>query len=151
MTDDIEATHISLDLEDGYRFMVDLGDAFERLAVDEPPPLGAGGGPNASALLVAAVANCLSASLLYCLRRAHVDVTAMHCEAKASPTRNAEGRLRIGSMRVVLQPVISPGTEGRVERCLELFENFCVVTESVRAGIGVSVEVDAASKRRTVE
>lgn len=36
--------------------------------------------------------------------------------------------------------------EGRIERCLKLFEDYCVVTQSVRAGLDVSVEVNAEAE-----
>jgi len=32
-----------------------------------------------------------------------------------------------------------------MQRCLELFEDFCVVTQSVRAGIAVDVAVEPIS------
>jgi organic hydroperoxide reductase OsmC/OhrA len=143
MGEGAEATRVSLELQDGFRFLVDLGDTFERLAMDEPEPLGEGSGPNASAVLGAAVGNCLSASLLYCLRRAHIEVTGLRTEVEVVPARNAKGRLRIASLQVRLHPELVAGGEGRVARCLELFEDFCVVTESVRQGIEVGVIVDA--------
>ena len=68
---------VSLKLQHGYEFLA----AFEKfpdvapVLLDEPPPLGASHGPNASALLGAAVGNCLAASLLFCLRRSRVDVS----------------------------------------------------------------------------
>ena len=34
----------------------------------------------------------------------------------------------------------------RVERCLELFEDFCVVTQSVRNGIEVDVAVEPVAE-----
>ena len=136
-----ERAVVRLELEDGYRFWAHLGDGFPPLLMDEPAPLGAGSGPNASAVLAAAVGNCLSASLLYCLRRARIDVRDLHTEVEVVPVRNAEGRLRIGAIRVELHPEVTPGAEGRLTRCLELFENFCVVTESVRTGIDVAVDV----------
>ncbi len=141
VTDDAGTTCVRLDLLEGYRFKADLGRSFEPIIMDEPHPLGSGSGPNASALLAAAVGNCLSASLLYCLRRAHVEVTALHSEVNAKQVRNPAGRLRIGTLEVVLKVTVLPGSEGRIGRCLELFEDFCVVTESVRRGIDVDVDV----------
>jgi organic hydroperoxide reductase OsmC/OhrA len=141
-----EAATVSLDLEEGYRFHVDLGQGFAPLVMDEPAPLGGGSGPNASRLLGAAVGNCLSASLLYCLRRARIEVEGLRTDVTVSPRRNEEGRLRIGSIRVELHPRVAPGAEGRMSRCLELFESFCVVTGGVREGIEVDVAVDPDSR-----
>lgn len=142
MTPEDESRVVRLSLEEGYRFSVDFGDGFETLVVDEPPPLGRADGPNASALLGAAVGNCLSASLLYCLRRAHLEVEGMSAEVKVDPVRNERGRLRIGSISVCLHPAVRGASEARVARCLELFEDFCVVTDSVRNGIDVAVAVE---------
>lgn len=131
-----------LQREAGYRFVVQFPGGAPPLGVDEPPPLGAGSGPNPSALLGAAIADCLSASLVYCLERAHVEVGDVGAEAEVHFTRNAAGRLRVGSVDVNLHPVIGAPPGGRADRCLELFEDFCVVTESVRQGIEVSVTVE---------
>jgi organic hydroperoxide reductase OsmC/OhrA len=134
---------VTLDLQGGYRFLVDFHqDGVPPLLVDEPPPLGEGAGPGASRVLLAAIANCLSASALYCLRKARIDVKAMRTEATASLIRNDQGRLRIGQVRVRLEPVVAAGDEPRMRRCLELFEDFCTVTQSVRGGIDVEVQVE---------
>src|SRR5579884_2834738 len=55
--------------------------------------------------------------------------------------RNERGRLRVGEIRVRLAPAVAPEARERIGRCLELFEDFCVVTESVRRGLPVAVEV----------
>lgn len=135
---------VHLELTGGYRFVVDMGDGRGSLVMDEPPPVGEGSGPNASAVLGAAVGNCLSASLLYCLRRAHLEVDSLEADVEVTPARDERGRLRISSIQVRLHPVVADGAGGRMERCLELFEDFCVVTESVRHGIPVDVRVDPA-------
>ena len=142
MADERAPTTVRLELEEGYRFSVDLGEAFEPIHMDEPPPIGDGSGPSPAAVLGAAVGNCLSASLLYCLRRAHLDVEGLAADVQVTPARDERGRLRIGSIAVRLQPVLPPGSDGRMARCLELFEDFCVVTASVRGGIDVDVAVD---------
>jgi organic hydroperoxide reductase OsmC/OhrA len=114
------------------------------LLLDEPPPLGAGRGPTAARLLAAAIGNCLSASLLYCLRRARVEVQGMHTTVEGTLVRNERGRFRVGAIRVKLAPDVAPAQRERMSRCLGLFEDFCIVTESVRQGVQVDVEVEAA-------
>ncbi len=132
---------VHVELEEGYRFRVDFGAGRGVLWMDEPTPLGDGSGPNAAAVLGAAVANCLSASLLFCLRKARVEVRSLGADVEVTSSRNERGRLRVSGVRVQLHPELVPGNEGRVERCLQLFEDFCVVTEAVRDGIEVDVTV----------
>jgi organic hydroperoxide reductase OsmC/OhrA len=134
---------IRLDLEDNYRFVTDFGEpGAAPLLTDEPPPLGEGLGPSASRLLAAAVGNCLSASALFCLRRAHIDVRSMHAEVDVTMARNEAGRLRIGGIAVRIEPEVADEDVPRMKRCLEIFENYCTVAESVRSGIDVDVTVD---------
>ncbi len=137
---------LTLALRDGFQFVVDFEDPrLPELLMDEPPPLGAGAGPNASRLLAAAVANCLSASLLFCLRKSRIDVRELRTKVKGSLVRDERGRWRIGGLRVRLEPGLSPEHEPRIARCRDLFEDFCLVTQSVRRGIDVQVEVAPAS------
>jgi len=137
---------LTLELEDGYRFLVDFEqDGVAPLLMDEPEPLGDSTGPNAARLLAAAVGNCLSASALYCLRRARIDVHGMRTTVSASLGRNEAGRLRVNAVAVRIEPVVDEADRSRMHRCLELFEDFCVVTQSVRGGIDVDVIVDPTS------
>lgn len=134
---------VSMNLTDGYQFLVDFEqDGVPALLVDEPEPLGAGEGPNAARLLAAAVGNCLSASALFCLRRARIPVHGMRTSVAVSLVRNDQGRLRVGGLRVRIRPEVDAADQGRMGRCLELFEDYCVVTASVRTGLEVSVEVE---------
>ncbi len=127
---------------EGYRFQVDFNDpAIAPLLVDEPAPLGAGSGPNASRLLATAVGNCLSASLLFCLRKAHVAPDSVSTTVRGNMVRNEQGRLRIGGFEVAIEVSGEFDSQGRFDRCLGMFEDFCVVTASVRQGIPVQVTV----------
>lgn len=141
---------IAMDLDDGFRFLVDFDqEGVPPLLMDEPAPLGSGAGPNAARVLAAAVGNCLSASALYCLRRARIDVLDMHTTVSATMERNEAGRLRIASFDVRLQPVVEASDQPRMRRCMALFEDFCVVSQSVRTGIEVGVTVEPASPALT--
>jgi len=135
---------VTLTREDRYRFRADFGDGSgATLQFDEPEPLGDGAGPNAARVLAAAIGNCLSASLLFCLEKARVEVSGLHTRVTGSIDRNEKGRLRLGRLMVRIEPELGDAPPARFERCLEIFEDFCTVTGSVRAGLDVEVEVVA--------
>ncbi len=130
---------VQLRLLNGYKFEVDFGDAGQLLS-DEPPPLGDGEGPNPSRLLAAAVANCLAASLLFAVRKFKEDPGEVSAEVQGELERQ-DGRWRIGKLQVALQLGADAAAIPHLERALSQFENFCVVTQSVRQGIEVTVQV----------
>ncbi len=133
---------ITMERGDGFAFDVDVGPSgVAPLRMDEPPPLGAGSGPNAARLLAAAVGNCLSSSALFCLEKARIPVEGMRTTVRASLARNEAGRLRVRRIDVVVSPHVREEDRPRMRRCLDLFEDFCLVTESVRGGIEVEVDV----------
>jgi len=133
---------VEVDREEGFVFRADFGlDGVEPLAMDEPEPLGGESGPNASKVLAAAVGNCLSASLLFCLRKSRVDVSGMRAAVDGVLARNEGGRWRIREMNVVISPDVAEEDRKKLERCVELFEDFCIVSQSVRQGILINVEV----------
>ena len=139
-----EATiDLSFTLKDNYAFTVDFGDAgLSPMTIDENPPLGRNEGPNPSRMLAMAVAGCLGASLLFCLRKSRVDVAGMRTDVRVSNGRNAKGRLRVQKVDVRLAPSVPADQQERMARCLELFEEFCVVSSAVRDGIAIDVRVE---------
>jgi organic hydroperoxide reductase OsmC/OhrA len=115
------------------------------LLVDESEPLGKNAGPNPSRLLSAAVGSCLSSSLLFCLSKGRIAVDDLKTSVETVIRRNEKGRWRIAALKVKLHPVIREEDVSRSKRCLERFEDFCVVTESVRNGIEVNVDIEMGS------
>jgi organic hydroperoxide reductase OsmC/OhrA len=132
--------------EAGYRFRVRFDrEGLPELITDEGPPLGEGKGPNPARLLATAVGNCLAASLLFCLGKARLSLDGLEAEVLTEFTRSPEGRLRIGGIQVRLLPRWTEETAAKAGRCLEIFEDFCVVTEAVRHGVPVEVRVDGVA------
>ncbi len=123
--------------------------------VDEPPALGGSGmGPNASRLVVAGVSNCLSASLLFCLQKSRADVRDFRARAHGRVERNERGRLRLRHIAVELLVTLDVADRPKLERCLGMFEDYCVVTEVVRKGVPVEVRallVDGDGREVPVE
>jgi len=137
---------LSLVLErvQGFEFNTNFDWDVATLLLDEPEPLGGGKGPNASRLVAAAVGNCLSASLLFCLERAKQTVKSLKTTVNGTLVRNERKRLRLGKFDVHIAIDIEATEPERVSRCIELFEDYCVVTASVRKGVDVSVLVTDA-------
>jgi len=142
MTDAASFT-LTLEQEEGFDFRVKFdwpGNA--ELLLDEPEPLGHRHGPNAARLVAAAVGNCLSASLVFCLRNKFKQPAGpVRATVTGQIVRNEHGRFRIGSLAVQVRLAEDAAALQHLDRCLEQFEDFCIVTESVRKGIPVSVEV----------
>ncbi|MDE2332917.1 MAG: OsmC family protein [Rhodospirillales bacterium] len=142
-----ETVRVTVTRQDRYRFVVDFGPGIEAALGDEPAPLGEGAGPSPSQLLAAAVANCLSSSLVFAVNKYKEDpgrlTTAVTCEVG----RNDKGRLRILGMAVEMTLGAEPETLGHLERALASFEEFCTVSQSVRAGIPFTVSVRAPDGR----
>ncbi len=129
--------------QEGFRFEVDFGlEGVGSLYMDEPEPVGEGGGPNAGQVLAAAMGNCLTASLLFCLQKARAEVGNIETRVDGVMRRNDKGRWRIAEINVEISPEVGEEYGSQYERCLGLFEEFCIVSESIEQGIPINVQVN---------
>ena len=137
-----DSIRLLLEQEGPYAFKVSFeGTALEALHTDEAQPLGGGTGPGPSDLLLASVANCLSASLLFALRKFKNAPGPIRAEITGRRERNANGRWRIPRAEVTITLSDKAADLGTFERVMAQFEEFCIVTQSVREGIAVDVRV----------
>lgn len=146
-----EETSFNVNLEQlqDYRFVLGFDwDNVAPLALDSAPPLGHCTGPDAERILAGAVAYCLTASLLFCMRKFRQNPGKLRTEVSGVLVRNERGRLRVGRLAVRLHLSEQVEQIAYFDRCIRQFEDFCVVTDSVRHGIPVHVEiVDAAGRQ----
>jgi uncharacterized OsmC-like protein len=132
---------VKLERIEGYSFKVDFGENIEALMMDEIEPVGGKKGPNATMLLAAAMGNCLSTSLLFCLQKTRTPVKGMRTRVQAKTTRNEKGRLRIVGIQVEITPKVDHEYSNQFNRCLPLFEEYCTVSKSVEQGIPFELKV----------
>jgi len=107
-------------------------------------------GPNPSRMLALGVLGCLSASFIFCLQKRDFKVDDFRGEAEVTIARNEKGFLRIKQIDVNIKPKIEdPDALKRAKQCLKgvndgvsFFEQYCIVTQSVRSGIKVNVNID---------
>lgn len=130
---------VSLKLLENYVFELDFGE-FGKIISDEPEPLGQGEGPNPARLLAASVANCLAASLMFAIRKYKGDPGEVSAEVLLNMHR-VEGRLRVSHADIEIRLGNDFNQLPNIDKALAQFEDFCVVTQSVREGFGVNVKV----------
>jgi uncharacterized OsmC-like protein len=131
---------VRVELEEKYKFRIGFnGDGVQDIYMDEPRPLGDGAYPNAGKFLAAAVGNCLCASLTFCVNRTHTEMLSLRAEVFTTMGRNEQGRLRITHIKVNLYPELSDPAKLRL--CQDVFEDFCIVSQSVKKGIPTEVNI----------
>ncbi len=132
---------VTITQEQSFRFANEFGGGVPVLHSDEAPPLGAGSGPTPVQLLCAAVGNCLSASLLFALRKFKQAPEPIRARVEPEIGRNEQKRLRVQRLKVRLDLGVPAGGLEHLDKALAQFEDFCTVTASVRASLPVDVEV----------
>ncbi len=137
-----ESVSVSITQVDNYRFTVDFGADLPALIADEPAPLGAGSGPSPIQLLLAGVANCVSASLLFAFGKFKQDPGGIVTTATCRVDRNERNRLRVLGIDATIRLGRTGAQLEHLDRLLSQFEDFCTVSQSVQAGIPIVVHVE---------
>ena len=133
---------VSMRRQEGFRFEVDFGlEGVGPLYMDEPEPVGGDSGSNAGKVLAATMGNCVTASLLFCLQKARAEVGDVETKVDGVMRRNGKGRWRIAEFNVEISPEVGEEYDSQYERCLGLFEEFCVVSKSIEQGIPLNVKI----------
>ena len=145
MTEEIK-TNVSLELERDMIFKCDMGQMkVKECYIDETHEVESEMlGPNPTKLLASAVLGCISASFIYCLQKRELELESYKAEAETIVTRNEKGFYRVKEINVNLIPKSNdPKVIKRMEQCKKMFEQYCTITQSVRAGIQVNLKVES--------
>ncbi len=131
-----------------YQFAIYYNEDRDPIYGDEPPPLGRSQGATPSQFLLAGVANCLTDSLLFALRKFKQNPEPIETKAHCEIGRNAQNRLRILAIYVDIQIGVPGATVENIDRVLSQFQDFCTVSSSVSLGIPVNVTVIDSDQRQ---
>ncbi|MFW6064738.1 MAG: OsmC family protein [Candidatus Natronoplasma sp.] len=145
MSRDKDKNEFTIDIErlEDYKFKVDFDkESMGELLTDESEEAGGDEtGPNPSRLLAASSLNCLMASLTFCLKKKRVELDSLQGSVTGTIER-IDGRLRVTRLDAKIIPEVDKTDKEKLEKCLDIFEDYCVVTQSIRNGIDVDVEVE---------
>lgn len=138
-------TKVGLTLEEEMIFKCDLGEMkvkdcyIDEAHKDEVDMLG----PNPSRMLGMAILGCLSASFIFCLKKRNLTIDDLKAEAEVTIARNQKGFWRVKKIDVNIDVKIDdPEVKKRADQCRKMFEQYCTVTQAVREGIDVEVNLN---------
>lgn len=146
--DDESAVNLEVEwVGDGllFRSRVPGEPGIDSIIIDEKNDAGSRVGATPVMLIGAAIASCLSSSLLFCMSKKEKVPDGFKARVRVTSGRNQEGRLRLKEIDITLVPETNDDSVvRRIKACEKFFEQYCTVTESVRAGIPVNLHVEIA-------
>jgi len=138
-------TRVSLKQEEEMIFKCDLGEIkIGNLYIDEKHDKYTEKiGPSPAKLLALSVLGCLAASFSFCLKKKGFSIAGLSGQAEVSLARNEKNFWRVKKIDVKISPKIdTPELQKRADQCTKFFEQYCIISESLRNGIEVNLELD---------
>ncbi len=142
---EVMKTKVGLSLEEKMIFKCELGEMkvkdcyIDDTHKEEVDMLG----PNPSRMLAMAVLGCLSASFIFCLKKREFNLEDLKAEAEVTIARNEKGFWRVKKIDVDINAKIDdPNVKKRADQCKKMFEQYCIVTQAVRDGINIEVNLN---------
>ncbi|MFX1501576.1 MAG: OsmC family protein [Promethearchaeota archaeon] len=100
-------------------------------------------GPSPVKLLGLSVLSCLAASFEFCIEKKNLFLSDLEGRAEVTVARNTNKFWRIKKIDVEIVPKIdNPELLNRVNQCKKLFEQYCIISESLKKGIEINVNLE---------
>jgi len=100
-------------------------------------------GPSPIKLLGLSVLGCLAASFSFCLQKKDFSLSELEGKAEVTIARNEKTFWRVKKIDIELNPKIdTPEIRKRVDQCRDFFEQYCIISESLRTGFEVNVNLN---------
>ena len=143
MSDEIK-THLKLNWEKDLIFKLDMGKVKTGNFLIDDTNKGADKiGPNPSRLLASAVMGCMCASLLFCIGKKNLSFDDFEAEAEITTFKNEKNFWRVKEINIKMIPKTNDeAVIKRLKQCEKMFEEYCVITQSVREGITINLDLD---------
>ncbi|MFW9827519.1 MAG: OsmC family protein [Candidatus Thorarchaeota archaeon] len=100
-------------------------------------------GPSPVKLLALSILGCLAASFLFCIKKRGLSLANLEGKAETTVARNNKGLWRIKKINISLIPKTNDIIiKKRIEQCKKFFEKYCIISESVRLGIDIDLNIE---------
>ncbi len=138
-------TKVGLKQEEEMIFKCDLGSLkMDNLYIDETNKKSTKKiGPSPTKLLALSVLGCLAASFSFCLQKKDFSLSGLEGKAEVTIARNDKGFWRVKKIDVEMNPKIDTSEmRKRADKCRKFFEQYCIISESLRTGFEVNVNLN---------
>lgn len=100
-------------------------------------------GPSPIKLLALSILGCLAASFVFCIKKRGLSLANLEGEAETIVARNNKGFWRIKKINISLIPKTNDiFIKKRIVQCKKFFEKYCIISESVRLGIDIDLNIE---------
>ena len=100
-------------------------------------------GPSPIKLLALSILGCLAASFTFCLQKKNFILSDLEGKAEVTIARNDKGFWRVKKIDIIIIPKVDdPKMRKRVDQCRKFFEQYCIISESLRNGIDLDVNLE---------
>ncbi|MFX1388862.1 MAG: OsmC family protein [Promethearchaeota archaeon] len=100
-------------------------------------------GPSPTKLLALSVLGCLAASFAFCIQKKNLFLSNLDGIATVTIARNNEGFWRIKKIDTkLIVKTNDPIIKKRINQCKKFFEQYCIISESIRKGIDLDVIIE---------
>ncbi|MFX0083421.1 MAG: OsmC family protein [Candidatus Hodarchaeota archaeon] len=143
MPDELK-TKVGLKQEEEMIFKCELGNLkMDNLYIDERNKKEVEKiGSSPTKLLASSVLGCLAASFSFCLQKKNFSLSGFEGKAEVTIARNDKGYWRVRNINIELNPKIdTPEMRKRADQCEKFFEQYCIISESLRTGFEVNVNL----------
>lgn len=137
-------TKVRLKLEEQMLFKCDLGQSMnQNLYIDERNKKVTNKiGTFSTKLLALSVLGCFAASFEFYLQKKEFSLSDLDGKAEVTLARNDKGFWRVKKIDIEILPKVdNPKMHKRTDQCKKLFEQYCIISESLRKGFEVNVNL----------
>jgi uncharacterized OsmC-like protein len=100
-------------------------------------------GTSPTKLLALSVLGCLAASFIFCIQKKGLSLLNLEGKATVYIARNKENFWRVKKIETLLIPKTNdPIIQKRINQCKKFFEQYCIISESIRRGINIDVKIE---------
>ena len=122
---------------------------FTGMTIDEPEEFhGDDKGPSAVEYFGIGIGGCLGTSFAFCLKKMEVPVKTMPLTIDVGVHHSSEdegGHLRVTDVAAEIEVALENEDDAELfDLCIESYKKYCVVTQSVIAGVPVDVQIKKA-------